>query len=301
MKRIKLSYCKGYYAPIPEDHVFPMRKFEGLHAYLMKEFSDKIEIIEPDKADKTLLLLNHRPEYVDKILYGGLSYKEERRMGLPWSPGLADRSSFAVMGTLNAARIALKEGIAGNLAGGTHHAMPDFGEGFCVFNDVAIAIKKLKQEGAIKSSMVIDLDVHQGNGTAYSFLNDPSCFTVSVHGQKNYPFRKEQSDIDIGLVDHTDDQSYLNILDDLLNYLSKQPKPDLLFYLAGIDILATDHFGRIGISYEGLRKRDLLVLQHAYERRIPLCILLSGGYAPTVEQTVKAHASVFEQAIDIFT
>ena len=149
--------------------------------------------------------------------------------------------------------------------------------------------------------LIIDLDVHQGNGTAYSFSNTSSCFTISVHGQKNYPFRKEKSDIDIGLTDNMGDKEYLLILDDLLSYVKKIKKPDLLFYLAGIDILQTDHFGRIAISHDGLRKRDRMVLDFAYNNEIPICLLLSGGYAPTVEQTVKAHASVFEQAIDIFT
>jgi len=291
---MKVSYTSGYYAPIPEDHVFPMRKFEGLYKYLLLEqIIHENEVIAPELADPALLLLNHTQDYVDKILKGTLTKKEERRLGLPWSLGLAQRSRYAVQGTLNAAIYALEEGVAGNLAGGTHHAMPDFGEGFCVFNDVAIAIKHLQKTKQIEKAMVIDLDVHQGNGTAFSFQDNARVTTVSIHGQKNYPFTKLNSSIDIGLPDQTNDAYYLAILADTLSHLSKQ-KPDILFYLAGIDILRKDRFGRIAISIDGLQKRDQMVCEFAKNNNFPLCVLLSGGYAPSVQETIFAHASAFK-------
>jgi acetoin utilization deacetylase AcuC-like enzyme len=297
---MKVSYTKGYYAPIPEDHVFPMRKFEGLRTYLLENnIIQNDDIIEPELAPESLLLLNHTREYVDKILYGTLSKKEERKLGLPWSLGLANRSRYAVQGTLNASQIALKEGCAANLAGGTHHAMPDYGEGFCVFNDVAIAIKYLLSNKLIKKALVIDLDVHQGNGTAHSFANDPNVITVSLHGHKNYPFSKPKSTIDIGLPDKTDDELYLALLSDTLEQINTQ-EIDILFYLAGIDVLETDRFGRIAISYEGLQKRDLIICQFAKNNHIPLCLLLSGGYAPTLNETILAHASAFKALKSVF-
>lgn len=297
---MKLSYTNGYYAPIPDTHVFPMRKFEGLHDYLLSQNIVSLEdIIAPKLADTSLLLLNHTEEYVHKILNGTLSKKEERRLGLPWSKGLANRSRYAVQGTLNAALNALSDGVAGNLAGGTHHAMPDYGEGFCVFNDVAIAIKYLQKYKRINSAMVIDLDVHQGNGTAFSFKDDPTVTTVSIHGHKNYPFTKPNSSIDIGLPDNTDDNLYLSILSDTLEYLCKK-NVDIIFYLAGIDVLESDRFGRISISNSGLFKRDEMVCCFAKQNSIPLCLLLSGGYAPSINETVLAHASVFKAAASIF-
>lgn len=300
LQKVTFSYCEGYYAPIPEDHIFPMRKFEGLAAWMQEKHADRVDILAPTLAPEELLLNVHTPEYVYKILHGTQTRKEERRMGLPWSPGLALRSRYAVQGTLNAARNALKDGVSGNLAGGTHHAMPDHGEGFCVFNDVAIAIRALLESGEINSAWVIDLDVHQGNGTAAIFADEPQVTTISMHGHRNYPFHKPKSDIDIGLPDNCDNTTYLWLLNDLLTYLNSLQQPDILFYLGGIDVLETDHFGRIALSLQGLQDRDLMVVRYAKERQIPLCALLSGGYAPTIEQTVQAHASMFEAVFSQF-
>lgn len=298
---MKVSYTTGYYAPIPENHVFPMRKFEQLHSYLINnEIISPQEVIEPNLADISLLRLHHTDTYLDKILNGNLSKKEERKLGLPWSLGLAKRSRYAVQGTLNAALFALEEGVGGNLAGGTHHAMPDYGEGFCVFNDVAIAIKYLQQNKQIDKVLVLDLDVHQGNGTAHCFKDDEKVTTVSIHGAKNYPFDKPNSSIDIGLPDKTNDELYLRILEDTLEQLDSQ-NADLIFYLAGIDILHNDRFGRLSISLDGLQKRDKMVCEFAKKNNTPICILLSGGYAPTVEETVLAHASAFIAAKNVLT
>ncbi len=294
---MRVSYSNGYYAPIPEDHVFPMRKFWGLYCYLLeKGIINKHQVIEPSEADAAQLMHVHTPRYLKGIFYGELDRKEERRLGLPWSQGLARRSRLAVQGTLNAALMAMEDGIAGNLAGGTHHAYPDWGEGFCVFNDVAVAIRVLQRSMWIRRAMVIDCDVHQGNGTAAFFRDDPDVFTFSIHGEKNYPFHKPPSSYDVGLPDKTDDSDYIRALGDALDHIFENFQPDIVFYLGGIDILETDHFGRLALSMKGLRNRDEIVIDTVYQKGIPLVLLLSGGYAPTLTETVTAHASMFEYA-----
>ena len=294
---MRVSYSSGYYAPIPDDHVFPMKKFEGLYRYLLENrIINHQQIVEPSEADTAQLMHVHTQRYLNGIFYGELDHKEERKLGLPWSPGLARRSRLAVQGTLNAALMAMEDGIAGNLAGGTHHAFPDWGEGFCVFNDVAVAIRVLQRSMWIRRAMVIDCDVHQGNGTAAFFKDDPDVFTFSIHGEKNYPFRKPPSSYDIGLPDKTNDSEYIRTLGDALDRIFEDFQPDIVFYLGGIDILETDHFGRLAVSMEGLRSRDQIVIDTVYQKNIPLVLLLSGGYAPTLAETVKAHASMFEYA-----
>ena len=294
---MRVSYSSGYYAPIPEDHVFPMKKFQGLYRYLIENgIIQQHQVIEPSQADTAQLMHVHTQRYLKGIFSGELERKEERRLGLPWSPGLARRSRLAVQGTLNAALMAIEDGIAGNLAGGTHHAFPDWGEGFCVFNDVAVTIRVLQRSMWIRRAMVIDCDVHQGNGTAAFFKDDPDVFTFSIHGEKNYPFHKPPSSYDVGLPDKTDDVTYIRTLGDALDHIFNSFKPDIVFYLGGIDILETDHFGRLAMSMKGLRNRDGIVIDTVYQKGIPLVLLLSGGYAPTLGETVKAHASMFEYA-----
>ncbi|MBO6524502.1 MAG: histone deacetylase [Balneolaceae bacterium] len=239
------------------------------------------------------LITAHSYRYSSAVWEGKLNKKEVRRMGLPWSKSLAIRSRHAVQGTINAALMALQDGISGNLAGGTHHAMSDHGEGFCVFNDVAVAIKVLQRAKWLNKVLVIDCDVHQGNGTAYIFRDDPSVFTFSIHGEKNYPFIKPPSDLDIGLPDKTGDSEYHKILISALDQIFTSFKPDLVFYLGGIDPLETDHFGRLSLTLKGLRERDRIVVETVTQKDIPLTLLLSGGYAPTVEETVIAHAQMF--------
>jgi acetoin utilization deacetylase AcuC-like enzyme len=231
---------------------------------------------------------------VDAIWKGTLDRKEARRLGLPWSKGLAIRSRLAVQGTINAALMALQDGIAGNLAGGTHHAMPDHGEGFCVFNDVAVAIQVLRQSKWAQRIMVIDCDVHQGNGTAAFFQDQPDVYTFSIHGEKNYPFRKPPSSLDIGLPDLTEDELYLQTLGDALDRVFSEFRPNLVFYLGGIDPLADDHFGRLALSMKGLQARDQIVIESVIQQNIPLVLLLSGGYAPTLRQTVEAHGLMYK-------
>lgn len=294
---MRVSYNPGYVADIPDHHVFPMKKFSGLYSYLIdRGVVQNKEVITPSLVDFSNLITAHTERYAHAVWTGELDQKEIRRMGLPWSKSLAIRSRLAVQGTINAALMALQDGLAGNLAGGTHHAMPDFGEGFCVYNDVAVAIKVLQQSKWINKVLVLDCDVHQGNGTAFIFADDPSVYTFSIHGEKNYPFKKPPSDLDIGLPDRTGDKEYHQALIGALDTIFFDFKPDLVFYLGGIDPLETDHFGRLSLTLKGLRERERIVIESVIKRSFPLVLLLSGGYAPTLNETVGAHAQMYEVA-----
>ncbi len=297
---MRVSYSPGYYAQIPDEHIFPMKKFQGLHRYLLDTGVIKeSEVYEPSMADLVNLMTAHTQRYATAVWSGDLTKKEIRRMGLPWSRSLAIRSRLAVQGTINAGLMALQDGLAANLAGGTHHAMPDWGEGFCVYNDVAVAIRVLQQSRWLGKALVIDCDVHQGNGTAEIFRDDSSVYTFSIHGEKNYPFHKPASDLDVGLADGTQDAPYHKALIASLDRIFNSFAPDLVFYLGGIDPLETDHFGRLSLTMEGLRERDRIVIETVTGKNIPLVLLLSGGYAPTVEETVVAHSRMFEVAREL--
>lgn len=297
---MRVSYSPRYVAPLPDGHIFPMKKFSGLHEYLInKGIIDERNVIEPTLADFVNLNLVHTQRYSRGVWTGELSRKEIRKLGLPWSNGLAVRSRLAVQGTINAGIMALQDGIAGNLAGGTHHSMPDGGEGFCVFNDVAVAIKVLKQTKWAKNILVIDCDVHQGNGTAEIFRDDPDVYTFSMHGEKNYPFVKPPSTYDIGLPDGTGNKEYQEILAEALSTIFDEFTPDLVFYLGGIDPLESDHFGRLALTLDGLRERERIVFESITQKEVPLVLLLSGGYAPTISQTVEAHAIMYKEAVEI--
>jgi len=298
---VRVSYSPGYHADLPKGHIFPMGKFSALHRYLLeKNILREKDIVEPGMADFVNLCTTHTATYATAVWEGTLSHKEQRRMGLPWSKSLAIRSRLAVQGTINAGLMALEDGISGNLAGGTHHAMPELGEGFCVYNDVAVAIKVLKRAMWVKNVLVIDCDVHQGNGTAFIFKDNDYVFTFSIHGEKNYPFIKPSSTLDIGLPDKTDDRAYIHALTDALDTIYYRFEPDLIFYLAGIDPLETDHFGRLSLTKKGIEERENLVISSALDRNIPITLLLSGGYAPTVQQTADAHAILFKTAKHIY-
>lgn len=292
---MRVSYSPGYVAPLPDGHIFPMKKFSGLYAHLVqKGVIKKRDVIEPSLADFTSLYTTHTQRYSDGVWTGNLTGKEIRKMGLPWSKALAIRSRLAVQGTINASIMALQDGMAGNLAGGTHHAMPDAGEGFCVYNDVAVAIRVLKQAKWVQKVLIIDCDVHQGNGTAEIFKDDPDVFTFSIHGEKNYPFKKPPSTLDIGLPDKTGDKEYLMTLEKALNQIFEDFTPDLVYFLAGIDPLETDHFGRLSLTLKGLEDRERLVIEAAGRKDLPIVLLLSGGYAPTIDQTVEAHSLLYK-------
>jgi acetoin utilization deacetylase AcuC-like enzyme len=238
----------------------------------------------------------HTADYYDRLVGGRLSEREIRRLGLPWSEALVGRSRLSVAGTLAAARAALDDGVAANLGGGTHHAFADHGEGFCVLNDIAISIRALRAEGLIRRAAVIDLDVHQGNGTAAIFSDDPEVFTLSLHGEKNYPLVKQQSTIDVALADGTEDDEYLSLLALHLATVLDKFRPDMVFYQSGVDPYFDDRLGRLSLTHEGLRRRDSMVFAECRARSLPCAITLGGGYARRVADTVEAHCNTMRAA-----
>lgn len=297
---MRVFYTPRYYADIGDGHIFPIRKFELVRDRLLGEGTLRPEeLIEPDPASVEDVSLVHTEDYVSRLCAGTLKGNELRRLGLPWSESLVRRSFFAVGGTIGAAYSALEEGIGSNLAGGTHHAFPDRGEGFCVLNDVAVAIHVLKRDGLIHRPAVIDCDVHQGNGTATIFGGDEDVFTFSMHGAKNYPLFKAESSLDIELPDGTTDELYLRTLTHHLPVVF-QHDPDILFYLGGADPYVGDKLGRLALSIEGLRRRDELVLDECYQSEIPAVTVMSGGYSENVSDTVEIHCNTIRTAKQIF-
>jgi acetoin utilization deacetylase AcuC-like enzyme len=298
---MRVSYCDGYYVPLPDGHPFPMAKFPALHRQLQAEgLLDSDDVVTPRQADWADLRRVHTDDYLSALAHGTLSDRAERRMGLPWSKRLVYRSRLAVQGTINAAFMALTDGFAANLAGGTHHAFPDHGEGFCVLNDVAVAVRVLQTACWVRRVLIVDLDVHQGNANASVFADDDSVFTFSMHGAKNYPFEKPPSSLDVPLDDETTDGSYMTALRTYLPRTLDAVQPDLVFYLGGIDVAANDRFGRMALSREGLHARDGYVLEQLRARRLPVALLLSGGYANTPEQTADLHAVMHREAARVF-
>lgn len=293
-------YSPGYYAEIGAGHVFPIAKFARAADILVREGTLlPAEIVAPEPASMRDVLLVHTEDYVMRLRAGALTEREIRRLGLPWSKALVRRSFLATSGTINAARTALKEGVASNLAGGTHHAFPDRGEGFCVFNDVAIAVRVLERDSLIRRAAIIDLDVHQGNGTATIFADDPQIFTFSIHGAKNYPLFKARSTVDVELPDETTDDVYLYTLESYLPRIFAH-KPDIIFYLAGADPYAGDKLGRLALSIEGLRRRDETVLSACQSQNVPVVTTMSGGYAADTNDTVEIHCNTIRAAKEVF-
>ncbi len=300
MSNFRIFYSPYYYADIGENHVFPIKKFELVRNILIEEGTLQIEeIIEPQFAKMEDVLLVHTEDYVSRLCDGTLNKKEVRRLGLPWSQSLVRRTFLAVSGTINASIRAMDFGIASNLAGGTHHAFPDRGEGFCVLNDVAIAIRVLQRENSAKRFLIIDCDVHQGNGTAFIFQNEEAVFTFSIHGEKNYPLFKEKSDLDIELADGTSDQVYLETLSEALPRIFLHD-PDIVFYLGGADPFENDKLGRLGLSFEGLMQRDEMVLRYAKEQGVPIVTTTSGGYAKNMKDTVEIHCNTIRAVKKVF-
>jgi acetoin utilization deacetylase AcuC-like enzyme len=287
--------------PLPDGHPFPMGKFPALHRLLLEEnLIQPRDVVAPRQADWSDLRRVHTSGYLDRLARGTLSDHAERRMGLPWSKRLVYRSRLAVQGTINAAFMALTDGVAANLAGGTHHAFPDRGEGFCVLNDVAVAVRVLQSACWARRILIVDLDVHQGNANAAFFADDDSVFTFSMHGAKNYPFEKPPSSLDVPLDDDTDDQTYLDTLKAYLPDTLDAVDPDLVFYLGGIDVAADDRFGRTSLTREGLHARDGYVLEQIRARNLPVVLLLSGGYAETPALTADLHAVMHREAARVF-
>ena len=297
---MRVFYTPRYYADIGEDHIFPIRKFEMVRDRLVEEGTLQLaDLREPEPASVEDVLLVHTRDYVSRLCDGNLTAAELRRLGLPWSRALVQRSFYAVGGTIAAARSALEEGIASNLAGGTHHSFADRGEGFCVLNDVAVAIRVLRREKLIRRAAIIDCDVHQGNGTATIFADDAEVFTFSIHGAKNYPLVKARSTLDIGMPDDTSDEAYLQVLADHLSNVFCH-NPDIVFYLAGADPYIGDKLGRLALSFDGLLQRDEIVLNECYERDIPVVTVMSGGYAQNISDTVDIHCNTIRIARRLF-
>jgi acetoin utilization deacetylase AcuC-like enzyme len=255
------------------------------------------DLVEPSPIDLRTAARIHSQEYLAKLTGAALSAAEIRRLGLPWSEALWLRSRLAAGGTLLAARIALAEGLAANLAGGTHHAFADHGEGFCVLNDVAIAIAQLRAEARVERALVIDLDVHQGNGTAAIFAGDAAVYTFSMHGERNYPARKMRSTVDVALADGIGDAEYLGVLAAQLPLVMQAARADLVFYVAGVDVAAGDRYGKLSLSDEGVRSREESVVSAVRDRGLPMCVVLAGGYAQTRARTAELHGHVFRAAI----
>jgi acetoin utilization deacetylase AcuC-like enzyme len=301
MNNFRIFYSPYYYAYIGENHVFPIRKFELVRDKLLGEGTlQSSEIFEPQPAEIEQVLLVHTEDYISRLRNGTLTAKEIRKLGLPWSESLVRRSFLATSGTINGARHALVNGVASNLAGGTHHAFPDRGEGFCVLNDVAVAIEVLKREALAERFLIIDCDVHQGNGTAFIYKDDEKVFTFSMHGAKNYPLFKETSDLDIELIDGTSDNEYLETLNEALPRVFLH-NPDIIFYLGGADPFERDKLGRLSLTINGLIKRDEAVLSFAKEREIPIVTVMSGGYAQDINDTVEIHCNTIRAVKKVFS
>ena len=300
MNNYRLFYSPYYYADIGEGHVFPIKKFELVRDRLLKEKTLlPEEIFEPQPAEIEDVLLVHTEDYIRRLIEGTLTAKEVRKLGLPWSKSLVRRSFLAVSGTINAAKHSLETGIASNLAGGTHHSFPDRGEGFCVLNDVAIAIRVLLKEKLATRFLIVDCDVHQGNGTAFIFKDEPEVFTFSMHGAKNYPLFKEVSNLDIELPDKTSDKEYFETLEEALPRIFLHD-PDIIFYLGGADPFEKDKLGRLSLTMDGLKRRDEIVLRFAKEKQTPIVTVMSGGYALDINDTVEIHANTIRAVKRVF-
>ncbi|MCW5981508.1 MAG: histone deacetylase [Bryobacteraceae bacterium] len=296
--RPRLFYCDHHELPLPRGHRFPTRKYRLLRELL--ESDGWYELTPAPAAARAALELVHEPAYVASVLDGSVEPAVMRRIGFPWSPALVRRTLASVGGTLMAVTDAMAAGFGGNLAGGTHHAFRETGAGFCVFNDIAIAAAWLRKRGALRRAAVVDLDVHQGDGTARIFEAEPEVFTLSIHGGNNFPFRKRESRLDVSLPDGTSDEPYLDALSAVLPPVFDFG-PQIVFYQSGVDVLAADTLGRLALTLEGLKQRDRMVMEQCRYRRIPLAITLGGGYADPIELTAQAHANTFRVAREVFS
>lgn len=298
---LKIAYSPIYKYELPAGHRFPMEKYELLPEQLLYEGTvSNDNFFHPNKLTEEEILLTHTSEYLEKLNTRSLDRKEIRDIGFPMSEKLIDRGKYIANGTLMCAEYAMQHGVAMNIAGGTHHSFGDHGEGFCIYNDIAISANVLLQRGKVKKVLVVDLDVHQGNGTAKIFQQDNRVFTFSMHGERNYPLRKEESDLDIGLPDKTEDDHYLNTLKETLPRLIDEQQPDMIFYLAGVDILASDKLGRISVSKAGCKERDRYVLEICKKYKIPVTVSMGGGYSPDIKDIIDAHANTFRLAQEIY-
>ena len=296
---MRAFYSDHFVLPLPPGHRFPMEKYSRLRARVLADgLVPADHLHEGPAATWDELRLAHDAAYVQAVSTGTLAPDVQRRIGFPWSPGMVERSRRSAGATIAAARAAFDDGVAVNLAGGTHHAFSDRGEGYCVFNDVAIAARVIQREARAARVAVVDCDVHQGNGTAAIFRHDPSVFTFSMHGEKNFPFRKEQSDLDVELADGTGDDDYLAALEAHLPRVLSHHEPDLVFYLAGADPYEGDRLGRLRLTFDGLRRRDAFVFAQCLAARVPVAVAMSGGYAPDIDDIVRIHLQTVAAAAD---
>jgi acetoin utilization deacetylase AcuC-like enzyme len=297
---MRVFYSDSYTVPLPEGHRFPMAKYRMLRDALLDE-----GVLEPDElqlaspVDRATLLLAHSADYVDRFVDGSVDPAIVRRIGIPWSPAFVRRSLASTGGTLAAARAALCDGIAGNLAGGTHHAFADRGEGYCVFNDIAVASLALLHEERVRRVAVVDLDVHQGNGTASILGHDPRVFTLSIHGRNNFPFTKIDSTLDLPVDDGIGDAEYLPLVEHALARVFAF-SPDIVFYQAGVDVLGTDALGRLALTHEGVMERDRMVIGAAAAHEIPIVLTLGGGYSKPIDETVRGHVGTYRVAKELW-
>jgi acetoin utilization deacetylase AcuC-like enzyme len=294
MKQVPIVSHTAYVASLPDAHRFPMRKYGRLAEVVAEKGLAPNGFVVPQEASAELIALAHDRAYVDQVLACSVPREIERRIGLPVSESVVRRARASAGGTLLAARLALQHGLAGSTAGGSHHGQRETGAGFCVFNDVAIAAKALLREGAIHRALIVDLDVHQGDGTADCLRDEPDLFTFSMHAEKNYPVRKIPSDLDIGLPDRMEDDAYMDVLQSHLPRLLDALEPDLVFLNAGVDPHRDDKLGRLDLSDAGLRRRDTYVIEQARSRGTPMVAVIGGGYSADIDALARRHAIVFE-------
>lgn len=298
---LKIAYHSIYKHNLPEGHRFPMEKYDLLPQQLIYEGTcDEENFFNPEVPNNKYFFMVHDAAYVSDLMNMTLNQKAARKIGFPLSEELIAREMIIADGTIKASKFALKYGIAMNIAGGTHHAFTNKGEGFCMLNDQAIGARYLQEKGLANKILIVDLDVHQGNGTAEIFQNDPTVFTFSMHGKSNYPFHKEKSDLDIPLDNGTEDLLYLSILKETLPELIKIQQPDFIYYLCGVDVIKTDKLGKLSLTIEGCKERDRFVLQTCKNHNIPVMCSMGGGYSPDVKIIIDAHANTFRLAQEIF-
>ena len=298
---LKVAFSPIFLYQVPEKHRFPMQKYRLIPERLVQEGTlSEDNFFAPSKVSEQEILTTHTAEYWDKLKTQTLSRKEAQAIGFEMTPELVERGRYIAHATYECALYAKQYGVSLNVAGGTHHSFADHGEGFCVFNDVCIASNLLLSRGEANRILIVDLDVHQGNGNASIMANEPRVFVFSMHGEKNYPFRKPPSDLDIDLPNETDDETYLNILKQTLPRLIAEHNPDLIFYQSAVDVLATDKLGKLSLTLEGCKQRDEFVLNQAKAHNIPIAIVMGGGYSEAVEQVVEAHCNTFRLAKQLF-
>jgi len=298
---LKIAFNNNYIHPLEENHRFPMIKYELIPEQLIREntCSDK-NFFKPEMIDEKIVLKTHQLQYFDRLKKQKLSSKEIREIGFPLSKDLYIREMTISKGTIDCVNFSIDNGISMNIAGGTHHAFYDRGEAFCMLNDQAIAANYILDNGLGKKILIIDLDVHQGNGTASIFKNNNSVFTLSFHGKNNYPFRKEKSDLDIELEDNTNDEIYLNLLKETIPEILDKTEPDFIFYLSGVDVLKNDKLGRLSMSIEGCKERDKYIIETCYNNSIPIQISMGGGYSSILKDIIEAHSNTFRLAQEIY-